>query len=98
MTKTFSSILVVLMLAAGCGGSAESTDSNTAAETNTGGGEANPGSGQMVGGGPDEHGCVHDGGYLWCARDNACVRPWEHATQHGYESSQANFEAYCSGH
>ncbi len=25
----------------------------------------------------DPHGCVPDGGYLWCASKNKCIRPWE---------------------
>jgi len=25
----------------------------------------------------DEHGCVTDGGYEWCAVKNKCIRPWE---------------------
>lgn len=32
-----------------------------------------------VGGQVDEHGCLNPAGYVWCARERACVRPWEPA-------------------
>lgn len=31
----------------------------------------------QVGGGPDSHGCVSDGGYQWCKEKQKCVRIWE---------------------
>lgn len=31
----------------------------------------------IVGGGPDAHGCVWDGGYSWCESKAKCLRSWE---------------------
>ncbi len=50
-----------------------------------------------VGGDRDEHGCIASAGYQWCAKENACVRPWELAKQRGFASDQAAFHQYCDG-
>ena len=31
----------------------------------------------VVGGDPDEHGCVGSAGFQWCEKLGRCVRPWE---------------------
>jgi hypothetical protein len=45
----------------------------------------------------DQHGCIASAGYLWCAREAACVRPWELAQEKGFANSLEAFEAYCAG-
>jgi len=44
----------------------------------------------------DEHGCIGSAGYSWCAREKACVRPWELAKEKGLGSGEEAFRAYCS--
>ena len=96
MTMKSTALFLALMLAAACGGSSETTQSNTAAETSTGD-ESPSEQGPIVGGDRDEHGCIGSAGYRWCARENACTRSWELASQRGFENSQAAFEQYCAG-
>lgn len=50
---------------------------------------------KMPGAYRDAHGCLPSGGYVWCQRENACVRSWELASQRGFENSEARFQAYC---
>ncbi|MCX7099691.1 MAG: YbaY family lipoprotein [Methylococcales bacterium] len=50
----------------------------------------------MVGSDRDAHNCIPSAGYTWCARENACVRPWELAKQKGFASSEKAFQSYCT--
>ena len=50
----------------------------------------------MPGSDRDEHGCIGSAGYSWCAREKACVRPWELAKEKGLEPGEEAFRAYCS--
>ena len=50
----------------------------------------------MAGADRDEHSCIRSAGYSWCARENACVRPWELAKRKGFALSEETFRAYCS--
>jgi hypothetical protein len=49
-----------------------------------------------IGGDRDTHGCLAPAGYTWCARERACVRPWELAKQAHFENTAEGFAAYCS--
>jgi hypothetical protein len=49
-----------------------------------------------VGADRDEHGCIASAGYTWCAREHACVRPWELAGRQGFELSPASIRRYCA--
>jgi len=49
-----------------------------------------------VGGDRDTHGCLPSAGYSWCARENACMRPWELAEQKGFANTAEAFAAYCA--
>jgi len=44
----------------------------------------------------DAHGCIGSAGYAWCARENACVRPWELLRRERKEPDAAEFRARCS--
>jgi len=48
------------------------------------------------GGDHDEHGCKASAGYMWCAKENTCVRPWELAKAKGFDNSAAGLNAYCN--
>jgi hypothetical protein len=50
----------------------------------------------MVGGDRDAHGCIGSAGYLWCARENACARPWELAKTKGFDLKDDGFARYCA--
>lgn len=50
-----------------------------------------------VGGDRDEHGCIASAGYVWCAKESACARPWELAKEKGFNLDNRGFEDYCSG-
>ncbi len=50
----------------------------------------------MVGGDRDAHGCIGSAGYSWCAKENACVRPWELASSQVFPNTQEDFTAYCN--
>lgn len=50
----------------------------------------------LVGGDHDAHGCIGSAGYSWCSRENACVRSWELAQQHGFANSFEAFKSYCT--
>jgi hypothetical protein len=50
----------------------------------------------QVGGDRDAHGCIGSAGYRWCAREGACVRPWELAAAKGFPSSEEAVNAWCS--
>lgn len=49
-----------------------------------------------VGGERDEQGCLGSAGYAWCAHENVCVRPWELASEKGFERGPQGFERFCS--
>ena len=43
----------------------------------------------------DAHGCIGSAGYSWCARTAQCERPWELASQQGFELSADGYAAWC---
>ena len=43
----------------------------------------------------DDRGCIGSAGYSWCARTARCERPWELASQQGFELSAAGYAAWC---
>jgi hypothetical protein len=49
----------------------------------------------MPGADRDAHGCKPSASYRWCARTQRCVRPWELAREHGFDTRR--FDAFCSG-
>ena len=49
----------------------------------------------LVGGDIDEHGCKGSAGYNWCAKTGKCERPWELASEQGFDNSAAGFERFC---
>jgi len=49
----------------------------------------------LVGADKDNHGCIGSAGYLWCAKENQCTRPWELAKDKQFENSAEAFEKYC---
>jgi hypothetical protein len=51
----------------------------------------------VVGGDRDEHGCIPSAGYQWCANVSACARPWELASERGFDNSAEAFAAFCGG-
>ncbi len=53
--------------------------------------EGNPGSDR------DAQGCIGSAGYVWCAREQQCVRSWELAKAKGFAVTEVAFQAYCSG-
>jgi hypothetical protein len=90
-----------LVLAVACGGSSESSgEANAGTSAASGGGEASGDSSPppLAGADRDEHGCIGSAGDSWCEREHACVRPWELASQRGFEASAENFAQYCAGH
>lgn len=50
----------------------------------------------IVGNDRDEHGCIGSAGYVWCAKEQACVRPWELTAAKGLPNLESAFQAYCS--
>jgi hypothetical protein len=50
-----------------------------------------------VGADRDAQGCIASAGYTWCAREAACVRPWELAQQRGFANTSEVFAKYCAG-
>ena len=50
----------------------------------------------MPGSDRDAHGCIPSAGYAWCAKENACKRPWELAAEKGFALSAEAFGDYCS--
>ena len=50
-----------------------------------------------LGGDRDAHGCIGSAGYLWCARERQCVRPWELAAQRGFANTPRAFRRWCRG-
>lgn len=53
------------------------------------------GSEPLVGADRDAHGCIGSAGYLWCGKENNCVRPWELAKDKGFENTKEDFKRYC---
>lgn len=50
---------------------------------------------QIVGNDRDEHGCIGSAGYVWCAKENACVRPWELTAAKGLPNLESALAGYC---
>jgi hypothetical protein len=50
---------------------------------------------KLVGTDRDSHDCIGSAGYLWCAKENQCARPWELAKDKQLANSQEAFEKYC---
>jgi len=51
---------------------------------------------RAVGSDRDAHGCIGSAGYSWCAREQACARPWELAAEKKFESNPEAFTHYCT--
>jgi hypothetical protein len=51
----------------------------------------------LAGSNKDVHGCIGSAGYLWCDKENACVRPWELAKDKGLKNTEGYVKDYCSG-
>lgn len=49
----------------------------------------------LVGADKDNHGCIGSAGYLWCAKENQCARPWELAKDKQIDNSTEAFKKYC---
>jgi len=49
----------------------------------------------LVGADKDNHGCIGSAGYLWCAKENQCTRPWELAKDKQFDNSTEAFKKYC---
>ncbi|MBS1186355.1 MAG: hypothetical protein H6R04_373 [Burkholderiaceae bacterium] len=58
---------------------------------------ASPKTPAAVGADRDAHGCIGSAGYVWCAKESACVRPWELARQKGFDAGSDSFKRYCEG-
>lgn len=56
---------------------------------------ANQGAPNMVGNDRDAHGCIGSAGYVWCAKENACVRPWELTAEKGLPNIESAVQGYC---
>ncbi len=50
----------------------------------------------IVGGDRDAHGCIASAGYTWCARESACVRPWELSAEKSLAQGVDAFQQYCT--
>lgn len=50
----------------------------------------------LVGDDRDAHGCIASEGYAWCARESACLRPWELARDKGLANSVEAVDLYCT--
>ncbi|MDD2775437.1 MAG: hypothetical protein PHU06_05750 [Gallionella sp.] len=50
----------------------------------------------IVGGDRDAHGCIASAGYTWCARESACVRPWELSAEKHLAQGVDAFQQYCT--
>ncbi|MCX7239517.1 MAG: hypothetical protein NTU86_03665 [Burkholderiales bacterium] len=50
----------------------------------------------MPGSDRDAHGCIPSAGYAWCARQSACVRPWELASAQGFANTPEAFAEFCA--
>ncbi len=50
---------------------------------------------ERVGADRDQFGCIASAGYRWCDVKSSCVRPWELATQEGFENTEEAFLAFC---
>ena len=51
---------------------------------------------RLVGADKDIHGCIGSAGYLWCAKENLCVRPWELAKDKNIENNEESLNKYCN--
>lgn len=50
----------------------------------------------LAGADRDSHGCIGAAGYLWCEKENQCVRPWELAKDKGFENTEGDFNKHCN--
>jgi hypothetical protein len=57
--------------------------------------QATPMSPIRVGGDRDAHGCLPSGGYVWCAQERACRRPWALAKERGFDLNDDGFARHC---
>ena len=51
---------------------------------------------RLVGADKDIHGCIGSAGYLWCTKENLCVRPWELAKDKNIENNEESLNKYCN--
>lgn len=51
---------------------------------------------RAVGSDRDAHGCIGSAGYRWCAREQACARPWELAAEKKLAATAEAFNRYCT--
>ena len=49
----------------------------------------------LAGGDKDAHGCIGSAGYLWCQKENKCVRPWKLAKDKNFDNTESEFNKYC---
>jgi len=50
----------------------------------------------IVGGKNSINGCIISAGYVWCAKEGKCVRPWEFAHEKRLGTSLTAFTDYCN--
>ena len=81
MNKAYITILILLVSLVGCT-SVISTGSDSQ---------------PTVGSDRDANGCIGSAGYRWCARTEACERPWEIAEKAGFSNTPDEVEKYCGG-
>ena len=84
LIRTLSALACVALLAA-CAGTPR--DTPAPAEP--------PHAPRPIGGDRDAHGCLPAAGYVWCARVQQCVRPWELAKEKGFDNSAGGYDAWC---
>jgi hypothetical protein len=49
----------------------------------------------LVGSDKDAHGCIASAGYIWCTKENSCVKPWEYAEGVSIPKTIETVHSYC---
>lgn len=43
----------------------------------------------------DAHGCIASAGFIWCTKENACVKPWDYAAGVSIPNTLEAVNSYC---
>lgn len=43
----------------------------------------------------DAHGCIASAGFIWCTKENSCVKPWDYAAGVSIPNTLEAVNSYC---
>lgn len=104
--KTTSFLLILTLFIVACHNKSNNLKDGSASEppsalviatenSSTASASENNASMPLVGSDKDAHGCIASAGYIWCTKENSCVKPWEYAAGVAIPNTSEAVNSYC---